>query len=97
MYRRTSSYPLDWVGKVKEFIVTTDVGVDGTPKKDKEGNVKRSFRAPKEDDWGLLKKKTEADIDHSHKTVGAYIYDILLQNPCQKIRGKLVRTIEPPV
>ena len=94
VYRRTSSYPLDWVGKVKEFIVTTDIGPDGTPKKDKEGNVKRSFRAPKEDDWGLLKKKTEADIDRSHKTVGAYIYDILLQNPCQKIRGKLVRTIE---
>ena len=40
---------LDWVGKTKEFIVTTDLEKDGTPKKDKEGNVKRSFRAPKED------------------------------------------------
>lgn len=94
IYRRTSKEPLDWVGKVKEFIVTTDLEKDGTPKRDKEGNIKRSFRAPKEDDWTLMKKKTEADIENSHKTVGCYIYDALLQNPNQKIIGKLVRTVE---
>ena len=37
VYRRSSSIPLDWVGKTKEFIVTTDVNDDGTPKLDKEG------------------------------------------------------------
>ena len=42
----------------------------------------------------MLKKKTEHDIDFSGKTVGAYIYDHLLQKPNQKIKGKLVRTIE---
>ena len=94
IYRRTSKEPLDWVGKVKEFIVTTDLEKDGTPKRDKEGNVKRSFRAPKEDDWTLVKKKTEADIENSHKTIGCYIYDTLLQKPDQKIIGKLVRTVE---
>ena len=94
IYRRTSKEPLDWVGKVKEFIVTTDLDKDGLPKKDKEGKIKRSFRAPKEDDWTLLKKKTEADIDNSHKTVGCYIFDALLQKPDQKIIGKLVRTVE---
>ncbi len=94
IYRRTSKMPLDWEGKVKEFIVTTDLEKDGTPKKDKDGNIKRSFRAPKEDDWTLLKKKTEFDIDTSHKTVGCYIYDTLLQKPNQKIIGKLVRTVE---
>lgn len=94
IYRRSSRIPLDWEGKVKDFIVTTDLDKDGNPKKDKDGNVKRSFRAPKEDDWTLLKKKTEADLDHSGLTVGAYIYDALLDNPDQKIRGKLVRTIE---
>lgn len=94
IYRRTSNIPLDWVGKTKEFIVTTDLENVGTPKKDKEGNIKRSFRAPKEDDWSLVKKKTEADIERTHKTVGTYIYDTLLQNPTQKIRGRLVRTIE---
>ena len=42
----------------------------------------------------MLKKKTEADIENSHKTVGCYIYDSLLNNPKQKIIGKLVRTVE---
>lgn len=94
IYRRSSNVPLDWEGKIKEFIVTTDLNEDGTPKVDKQGEVKRSFRAPKEDDWTLIKKKTEADVADSRKTVGWYIYDILLQKPQQKIRGKLVRTIE---
>jgi CRISPR-associated endonuclease Csn1 len=94
IYRRTSKVPLDWKGKTKEFIVTTDLNEDGSIKKDKEGKEKRSFRAPAEDDWTLIKKKTEFDIDKSHKTVGTYIYDTLLHNPNQKIKGKLVRTIE---
>ena len=95
IYRRTSKIPLDdWKGKTRDFIVTTDLNDDGTIKLDKEGKEKRSFRAPDENDWNLLKKKTEHDIDFSGKTVGAYIYDHLLQNPNQKIKGKLVRTIE---
>ena len=94
IYRRTSKTPLDWVGKTKDFIVTTDIDENGEVKKDKDGNEKRSFRAPLDDDWTLIKKKTEADVEHSHKTVGAYIYDTLLLNPKQKIKGKLVRTIE---
>ena len=94
IYRRTSNVPLDWVGKTKEFIVTTDINEDGTPKKDKDGNVKRSFRSPKEDDWTLIKERTQSEIEHTGKTVGTYIYDSILQNPSQKVRGKLVRTIE---
>jgi len=98
IYRRSSKYPLDWVGKTKEFIVTTDLNEDGTPKINKDGNIKRSFRAPQENDWTLVKKKTELDIDNYinrfDQTVGAYIYDSLLKNPNQKIKGKLVRTIE---
>lgn len=94
IYRRTSSIPLDWVGKTKEFIVTTELNEDGTPKKDKEGNIRRSFRSPNEDDWTLVKERTQSDIEHSGKTVGTYIYDTLLQNPNQKVRGKLIRTIE---
>ncbi len=94
IYKRASSIPLDWVGKVKDFIVTTDLNDDGTVKTDKDGKEKRSFRAPKEDDWTLLKKKTEYNIDISGNTVGEYIYNSLLSNPEQKIIGKLVRTIE---
>lgn len=94
IYRRTSSVFLDWEGKTKEFIVTTDLNDDGTPKMDKEGNVRRSFRSPNEDDWTLVKERTQSDIERSGKTVGAYIYDTILQTPNQKVRGKLVRTIE---
>lgn len=95
IYRRSSKISLlDWKNKTRDFIVTTDLNDDGSIKKDKHGNEKRSFRAPDENDWTLVKKKTEQEIDSSHKTVGTYIYETLLQNPKQKIKGKLVRTIE---
>ncbi len=95
IYRRPSKVPLDdWLGKTKDFIVTTDIDVEGNPKLDKDGNPKRSFRAPSEDDWGLRKKKTEKEIINSSKTVGQFIFENLLADPTQKIKGKLVRTIE---
>ena len=94
VYRRTSAVPLQWEGQVKEFIITTDLDDEGKPKTDKEGNIKRSFRMPKEDDWTLLKKKTESDIIQQGVTIGEYIYSALLANPQRKIRGNLVRTIE---
>ncbi|RRN76949.1 type II CRISPR RNA-guided endonuclease Cas9, partial [Pseudoxanthomonas sp. SGD-10] len=95
IYRRASKTPLyEWKDKTRDFIVTTDLNDDGSVKKDKEGDVKRSFRAPGENDWTLIKKKTEQEINSSQKTIGTYIYDTLLHNPKQKIKGKLVRTIE---
>ncbi|MCD7938070.1 MAG: type II CRISPR RNA-guided endonuclease Cas9 [Tannerellaceae bacterium] len=95
VYRRSSKIPLfDWVGTTRDFIVTTDLDADGQPKTDKEGVVKRSFRAPKEDDWALVKKKTETELMLSGKTVGEYIFDTLLSTPYRKVRGQLIRTIE---
>ena len=95
IYRRSSKTSLlDWKDKIRDFIVTTDLNDDGSVKTDKEGNEKRSFRAPGENDWTLVKTKTEQEIDRSRKTVGNYIYETLLQNPKQKIKGKLIRTIE---
>lgn len=95
IYRRPSKISLDdWKGKIKDFIVTTGLNDDGSIKVDRDGEEKRSFRAPGPDDWTLLKKKTESEIDQSGLTVGAYIYDHLLRDPKQKIKGKLVRTIE---
>lgn len=94
VYRRQSKVYLDWVGKNKDFIVTTELNPDGTIKLNKYGEERRSFRAPDDNDWTLVKKKTEAEIEHSEKTVGEFIYDALLANPDQKIKGKLVRTIE---
>ncbi|MFC4870526.1 type II CRISPR RNA-guided endonuclease Cas9 [Negadavirga shengliensis] len=95
IYRRSSNTDLsDWKDKVRDFIITTDLNDDGSVKKDKEGKEKRSFRAPQENDWTLIKKKTEQEINKAGKTVGAFIYDTLLENPQQKVKGKLVRTIE---
>lgn len=95
IYRRSSKTPLtNWKDKIREFIVTTDLEKDGSVKKDKEGLEKRSFRAPDENDWTLIKKKTEFEIAQSGKTVGGYVYDNLVENPAVKIKGKLVRTVE---
>lgn len=96
IYRRQSKEPLfDWKEKIKEFIVTTTLDDNGSVKQDKEGHVKRSFRSvDSEKDWIAIKKKTENDIAASGKTVGHYIHEALLKNPTQKIRGKLVKTIE---
>lgn len=96
IYPRQSKQPLnEWVGKTRAFIVTTEYEADGiTPKKDSEGNVKRNFSSPKEDDWVLIKKRTEHLIDATGKTLGTYIYDHLLTDPAEKVRGKLVRTVE---
>lgn len=95
IYKRESKISLfDWVGKQKNFIVTTELNDDGTIKLNKDNEEKRSFRSPKEDDWGLVKIRTEHTINQSRKSVGSYIYDELLKNPNQKIKGELVRTIE---
>lgn len=95
IYKRESKIALfDWVGKQKSFIVTTELNDDGTIKRNRDNEEKRSFRSPKEDDWGLVKIRTEQTINQSGKSVGSYIYDNLLKNPNQKIKGELVRTIE---
>ena len=94
VYHCKSKEKPDWIGKIKEFVVTTQLNEDGSPKTDKDGKERRSFRMPSENDWGLVKIKTQADIEKSGNTVGTYIFNALLANPKQKIKGKLVRTIE---
>jgi CRISPR-associated endonuclease Csn1 len=95
IYKRESKTSLtDWIGKQKDFIVTTELNDDGTTKLNKDNEAKRSFRSPKEDDWGLIKIRTEQTINQSGKSVGTFIFDALLKNPNQKIKGELVRTIE---
>ncbi len=94
IFTKESKYSLDWEGKTKNFIVSTTLNSDGTDAIDKDGKIRRTFRAPADDDWGLLKLKTQHDIDASHKTVGEFIYDALLQNPDQKIIGQLVRVVD---
>jgi len=82
----------NWKNKTKEFIVTTSAT--------KDGKTKRTYKAvDSEKDWIAIKEKAQQNIDEFNKqnnTVGTalYIYDTLLNNPTQKIRGKLIKTIE---
>lgn len=94
IYRRKSKYPLNWVGKKRNLIVTTKLDEEGNPKLKKDGSIDYSVKSPNEDDWALMKIKTEQNLKDSHKTVGQYVYSALLSNPSEKIRGGLVRTIE---
>jgi len=75
----------NWIGKSIEFIVTE--------KKVKDG-IKVSLSNPDGEDWTLRKKKTEQHIEDSGKTVGQYMFELLLNNPDVKIRGKEVHTID---
>jgi len=95
IYRRQSQISLkDWIGKKREFIVTTELDDHGKPKLNKDGGIKRSFRAPEANDWTLRKVRTENNVEQSGMTIGAYIYQHLLTDPSGKIIGKFVETID---
>lgn len=91
----------------EELDENGDIKIVKDKKTDNEGKEKRritplpsfdeiNLMSKKEQDkiYKKIKAKTEITISNTNKTVGAFIYDTLLQNPKQKIKGKLVRTIE---
>ncbi len=88
----------NWIGLEKNIIATVDLDKEGNDKYDEDKKLSQRFSIPTEADWEkewkLIKIKTENDLKQSKKSVGSYIYDTLLQNPKQKINGKLVRVIE---
>lgn len=109
IYKVTSFKSLeDWVGCIKEFLITSEINEDGSIKKDKiEGKPKvrlsilpsfeeidKMSKAEQDKIYSKIKIKTEKLINDCDKTVGSFIYDTLLKNPNQKINGKLIRTIE---
>lgn len=91
-YSQTSKTPAQR-GDSIELIATITLDEDGKIALDKEGKERISLRLPSSDDWTLQMKRTESQIEKSGKTVGVFIYDQLLENPSQKIKGKFVRTI----
>lgn len=94
MQRKAGPVPPRKPGDLVEVIVTTQLGKDGKVKLDKEGKPRISLRDPKDDDWTLMKKRSEKAINEAQVTVGTYIFDNMLEQPDIKVRGKLVRTIE---
>lgn len=89
VYKKPSLLKPDWEGKTRGFIATFQLDKDGNRKSDQP-----KLSAPKEDDWGLRKIKTEHDIKQSGLTIGDYIYQSLLHNPDRKIIGDLVQTVD---
>lgn len=88
-----------WQGDTKDFVLKTTILKDGSEKNELSflptmDEIERMDSQRKAKMYAKIKLRTEKDIENSHKTVGSYIYDTLLQNPNQKIIGKLVRTVE---
>lgn len=96
--KQTLKYFPKWKDTVRAFIVKTNYDANG--KRILKGADKgRNISAPKEEDWTLIKLKTETAISSfnaKNKTVGvaSYIYNELLKKPNQKIKGDLVTVIE---
>ena len=93
-HKASSPVPPQQIGNLVEVVVTSTLDKDGNVKKDKEGTPMIKLRTPKEEDWTLVKKRTEKNLSDSHQTVGNYIYEHILSNPSIKVRGKLIHTIE---
>lgn len=88
-----------WAETTREFIKKTTTLKDGSEKIEISymptfDEIDKMDAKKKGKMYAKIKLRTETTINESGKTVGSYIYDSLLQNPNQKIIGKLVRTIE---
>jgi len=75
----------NWIGHRVDFIAKV--------RKSKEGDTVELTK-PDEEDWALKKKRTESKLEESGKSLGAYIFDSIVEDPGIKIRGKEVHTID---
>ena len=84
--KKKTTNPSLWKNKKNEFIITST--------KKKDNTTSNSYKeVNSEEDWEAIKRKTEQDLGKK-KFPSNYIYEAILKNPQQKIRGKLVRTID---
>ena len=92
-----NDFVYNWINQDREFIIERTFLKNGTEK------IKLSYLPTfdeidkmdkKEQDKYYKKIKIKTENSIGNKTVGCYIYDHILQNPNEKIKGKLVRTIE---
>lgn len=92
-YQYSSATEIDLKDKSLELIATYKLDESGNVV-DTAGTNQPKLRNPSENDWTLIMKRTESLIEGSGKTVGAFIYDTLLDAPDTKIKRKLIGTIE---
>ena len=87
----------DFLGEEKEYLIIWQLDGDGNPVCKKDGKTldcKYGFPGSDDEVWLLPKLRTQNYIDTTKCTLGEYIYRNLKENPMQKIRGGLVRTVD---
>jgi CRISPR-associated endonuclease Csn1 len=93
-----SRFTPKWKDTRRDFIIKTKYDEKGD-RILKGADKGRNIGIPKEEDWTLMKLKTETSITNFNAKngtagVASFIYYNLLQNPHQKIKGDLVTVIE---
>lgn len=93
-----SKFTPKWKDTRRDFIIKTKYDVNGN-RILKGADKGRNINVPKEEDWTLMKLKTETSLTsfntkNNTKGVASFVYYNLLQNPKQKIKADLITVIE---
>jgi CRISPR-associated endonuclease Csn1 len=93
-----SKFTPKWKDTKRDFIIKTKYDENGN-RILKGADRGRNINIPKEEDWTLMKLKTETSLTsfntkNNTKGVASFIYYNLLQNPKQKIKADLITVIE---
>ncbi|MDD2981862.1 MAG: HNH endonuclease domain-containing protein [Crocinitomicaceae bacterium] len=93
-----SKFTPKWKDTTRDFIIKTKYDENGN-RILKGADKGRNINIPKEEDWTLMKLKTETSLTsfntkNNTKGVASFVYHNLLQNPKQKIKAELITVIE---
>ncbi|MGJ1497638.1 type II CRISPR RNA-guided endonuclease Cas9 [Sphingobacterium spiritivorum] len=93
-----SKFTPKWKDTKRDFIIKTKYDEKGN-RILKGADKGRNINIPKEEDWTLMKLKTETSLTafntkNNTKGVASFVYYNLLQNPKQKIKADLITVIE---
>ncbi|MDI1233971.1 MAG: HNH endonuclease domain-containing protein [bacterium] len=93
-----SKFTPKWEDTKRDFIIKTRYDEKGN--RILKGTDKgRNINIPKEEDWTLMKLKTETSLTsfntkNNTKGIASFVYYNILQNPKQKIKADLITVIE---
>lgn len=93
-----SKFTPKWKDTKRDFIIKTKYDESGN-RILKNADKGRNINIPKEEDWTLMKLKTETSLTsfntkNNTKGIASFVYYNLLQNPKQKIKADLITVIE---
>lgn len=93
-----SKFTPKWKDTKRDFIIRTKYDENGN-RILKGADKGRNINIPKEEDWTLMKLKTETSLTsfntkNNTKGIASFVYYNLLQNPKQKIKADLITVIE---